>query len=793
MKYQYALTGFLPFLMGACSKQPTEVNYDGFTLIHQQGPTLGYSPASGIQILHEGNHAFKDLNRNGVLDKYEDWRLPLEDRITDLAQQLSLEEIAGLMLYSNHQAVPSPEITEAQRKFLDEDNLRHVLVTSVESPAVAAQWNNNVQAFVEGLSHGIPANNSSDPRHGARSDSEFNAGAGGQISMWPNEIGMGATFDPELLREFGHIAAQEYRALGFATALSPQIDIATDPRWMRFTGTYGEDPQLVTDMAEAYCDGFQTSEGNAALYGAWGLQSVNAMAKHWPGGGPCEAGRDAHYGRGQYAVYPNNNMKLQKKSFLEGAFKLKNGTEKAAAIMPYYTVSYGQSNENVANNFNADIIGKQLREEAGYDGVVCTDWGVTADLLHPGVHSGKPYGVEHLTVAERHLKVLMAGGDQFGGNNDKQPVLEAFQMMAEQIGEEQMQTRIRQSAVRLLRNIFRTGLFENPYLDPEASSALVGNPEFMAKGYEAQLKSVVMVKNHAQALPLESRVKAYIPQRYYPAHNTFWGSIVPADTITPIKPELGEKYFELVDNAEEAEMAIVFIDSPFSGWGYRLSETLNSPEHCKTILEAMCKGWGRPMPTDQKEIDSMIKSMFGEDNYFVPKGSKISAPGNGYYPISLQYGDYVAETARETSIAGGSPLEKSTNRSYKGKGVHTFNAPDLALVQQVREQMGNKKVIVVLNSNNPTVPSEIEPLADAILVTFDIQKQAILDIITGKYEPSGLLPFQMPASMEAVEAQAEDTPRDMQCYCDADGNTYDFAFGLNWIGVINDARVERYK
>lgn len=793
MKYQYALIGFLPFLMGSCSKQPTEVSYDGFTLIHQQGPTLGYSPASGIQILHEGNHAFKDLNRNGVLDKYEDWRLPLEDRITDLAQQLSLEEIAGLMLYSNHQAVPSPEITDAQRKFLDEDNLRHVLVTSVESPAVAAQWNNNVQAFVEGLGHGIPANNSSDPRHGARSDSEFNAGAGGQISMWPNEIGMGATFDPELLREFGHIAAQEYRALGFATALSPQIDIATDPRWMRFTGTYGEDPQLVTDMAEAYCDGFQTSEGNAALYGAWGLQSVNAMAKHWPGGGPCEAGRDAHYGRGQYAVYPNNNMKLQKKSFLEGAFKLKNGTEKAAAIMPYYTVAYEQSNENVANNFNADIIGKQLREEAGYDGVVCTDWGVTADLLHPGVHSGKPYGVEHLTVAERHLKVLMAGGDQFGGNNDKQPVLEAFQMMAEQIGEEQMQTRIRQSAVRLLRNIFRTGLFENPYLDPEASSALVGNPEFMAKGYAAQLKSVVMVKNHAQALPLESKVKAYIPQRYYPAHKTFWGSIVPADTITPIKPELGEKYFELVDNAEEAEVAIVFIDSPFSGWGYRLSETLYSPEHCKTILEAMCKGWGRPMPTDQKEIDSMIKSMFGEDNYFVPKGSKVSAPGNGYYPISLQYGDYVAETARETSIAGGSPFEKSTNRSYKGKGVHTFNAPDLALVQQVREQMGNKIVIVVLNSNNPTVLSEIEPLADAILVTFDIQKQAILDIITGKYEPSGLLPFQMPASMEAVEAQAEDTPRDMQCYCDADGNSYDFAFGLNWSGVINDARVERYK
>lgn len=776
MRHNRYLPLLLPLLAASCTTQPVETVYEGFNLVQQQGgPTLGYSPASGITLLHEGNHVFKDLNRNGQLDPYEDWRLDLDTRIADLVNQLSLEEIAGLMLYSNHQAVPTPELSDAQRAFLADDNLRHVLVTSVGSPAIAAQWNNNVQAFVEGRGHGIPANNSSDPRHGARSDSEFNAGAGGQISMWPNEIGMGATFDSELLREFGRIASLEYRALGFATALSPQIDIATDPRWMRFSGTYGEDPKLVTDMAEAYCDGFQTSTGDDALYGAWGLKSVNAMAKHWPGGGPCEAGRDAHYGRGQYAVYPNQNIALQKQSFLQGAFNLKGGTERASAVMPYYTLSVGISNEAVANNFNADLINHQLREEAGFDGVVCTDWGVTADEIHPGIHSGKPYGVENLSVTERHLKVLMAGVDQFGGNNDKQPVLGAFELMKQQMGEEQMLARVRLSATRLLRNIFRTGLFENPYLDPEASTQLVGNPEFMAKGYEAQVKSIVMLKNHQNALPVVKtegqKPKVYVPNRYYPAHNTFWGSVISADTITPVKPEMLERYFQPVNDASEADFAIVFIDSPFSGWGYNLREALKSSGQMA-------------LANDQQ---------LGIDNYFIPAGSKPSAPGNGYYPISLQYGDYVATTAREVSLAGGSPFEKGTNRSYRGKGVRTYNAPDLALVLQTRQLMGEKPVIVVLNSNNPTVLGEIEPSADALLVTFDIQKQAILEVIAGLYEPSGLLPFQMPADMETVEQQAEDTPRDMRCYTDADGHVYDFAFGLNWNGPIDDERVQRYR
>lgn len=786
MKKSYTLPIGTLLLTAACAPSVQEIPCDGYTLVHQNGPTLGYSPNSGVLLLKQEGLAFKDLNRNGQLDPYEDWRLDIEQRVADLADQLSLEEIAGLMLYSSHQSLPASDhwmastydgksyaesgaeawmLTDQQKKFMAEDQLRHVLITTVESPEVAARWNNAAQAFVEGIGHGIPNNNSSDPRNAVSNDDEFNAGAGGTISLWPCELGMGATFDPNLMLEYGRIASAEYRALGFATCLSPQVDIATDPRWMRFFGTYGEDPDLVTDMATAYCDGFQTSTGKDALYGAWGMQSVNAMAKHWPGGGSGEAGRDAHFGRGKFAVYPGNNLPLHKQAFIQGALQLKEGTGQAAAIMPYYTISLGQSDEVVANNFNRDIITRQLREEVGYDGVVCTDWGVTADESHPGIHAGKPYGVESLTVAERHLKALKAGVDQFGGNNDKVPVLEAFQMMIEQDGEEAAMARIRTSARRLLRNIFRTGLFENPYLNPAESQKIVGCPEFMAKGYEAQLKSIVMLKNHNQALPLkgDAQVKAYIPKRFYPAHNSFWGGIVPADTITPVAPAMASRYFQPVDAAAEADVAILFIDSPNSGWGHNIEEAM-----------------GKKMP-----------EVFA-NNYFTPAGNRPSAPGNGYYPISLQYEDYVATEARAESLGQGDPFEKIANRSYKGKGVRTFNHPDLEMVREARAAMGDKPVVVVINSNNPTVLSEIEPLADVILITFQVQKQAVLDILTGVAEPSGLLPFQMPANMAAVEHQAEDTPRDMECYTDAEGHKYDFAYGLNWSGVIRDWRVEKY-
>ena len=268
--------------LNAQNKWSEKSNGTIITVTNTGRQTLGYSTTSGVKLITVDGFAFKDLNKNGKLDKYEDWRLTSDVRAKDLASKMSVEQIAGLMLYSRHQAIPTgsrgffagtyngkkleesgakaSDLSDQQKEFLTKDNLRHVLVTSVQSPEIAAEWNNNIQALTEGIGLGIPANNSSDPRHGTIANAEFNAGAGGSISMWPGSLGLAATFDPAIVKNFGHIAAIEYRALGIATALSPQVDIATEPRWNRTSGTFGEDPKLAADMARAYIDGFQTSQ-----------------------------------------------------------------------------------------------------------------------------------------------------------------------------------------------------------------------------------------------------------------------------------------------------------------------------------------------------------------------------------------------------------------------------------------------------------------------------------------------------------------------------------------------------
>ena len=757
---------FLATIFVGCSPKFTEETKEGFNLVkNENGATLGYSQDSGVSILTVDQMAFKDLNKNGTLDPYEDWRLTADERAKDLASKMSVEQIAGLMLYSAHQSIPGggnsffgavtyngkpykesgakpSDLSDAQKKFLLEDNLRHVLITSVESPGVSAQWNNNAQAMVEGIGLGIPINTSSDPRHGSDSYAEFNAGAGGKISMWPSTLGLAASFDPSLMQLFGKIASQEYRALGIATALSPQIDLATEPRWSRFDGTMGEDPKLAADMARAYVEGFQASEN-----GDWGMQSVNAMVKHWPGGGPEEGGRDGHFGYGSYAVYPGKNLEDHLKPFTEGAFALEGPTKMATAVMPYYTISYEQdtkNGENVGNAYNKYLITDLLRGKYGYDGVVCTDWGITGDAPNVYEFRGKPWGVENLSVAERHYKIIEAGCDQFGGNNDMGPVIEAYQMGVEEHGEEYMRKRFETSAVRLLKNIFRTGLFENPYLDVAQTEKIVGNSEFMEAGYNAQLKSIVMLKNNEKTLPVENKKKVYVPQRYVAPTVNWFGVATEERTEHPFNMEVVAKYFEVVDNPDEADFALVGIENPNGGVGYDVTDTENG--------------------------------------------------GNGYVPISLQYGTYTATNAREQSIAAGSPLEEGVdNRSYNGKTTTSINISDMSLVTDTKRMMGDKPVVVIVRVAKPLVFAEIESSADAILVHMGVQDQALMDIVSGKVEPSALLPFQMPKDMLTVEQQFEDVPRDMDPYTDTNGNSYDFSFGLNWSGVIDDERTQAYK
>jgi len=745
----------------SCGPNYTIEDKETIRLIHHtDGPTLGYHKESGVTHIIKEGKAFKDSNKNNQIEPYENWELPIEERVKDLAQRLSVEEIAGLMLYSSHQSIPGSSrgftsstydgkpyresgkvpsaLSDQQMKFFKEDYLRHVLITQVESPAVSAQWNNNAQAYVESLGYGIPVNISSDPRNRSIAETEYNAGAGGQISMWPTTLGIAATFNADLMYQFGEIASQEYRALGIATALSPQIDLATEPRWSRFTGTMGEDPKLATDLARAYVDGFQSTHQKG-----WGNHSVNAMVKHWPGGGPEEGGRDGHYGYGAYAVYPGNNLSDHLMPFVEGAFKLKGETKMASAIMPYYTISKGLGNEAVGNGYNFYVLTSLLREKYKYEGVICTDWGITRDVSAIDRFEGKPWGVELLSEAQRHYKALVAGVDQFGGNNNLGPVLEAYQMGVNEIGEAPMRERFEASAIRLLLNIFQTGLFENPYLDIPETTKTVGNSTFMTAGYEAQLRSVVLLKNKNKTLPLEAKKKVYIPKRYIAPSVSWFGNVTPEREEDPFNLDIVSNYYTVVTDPQEADFALVGIESPNGGVGYDAED--------------------------------------------------VNQGGNGYVPISLQYKPYTASSARKTSLAGGSPLENFTDRSYYGKTVKTKNETDLELITTTHQKMGDKPVIVIMRLSNPAVPAEFEKITSALLVHMGVQDQALMEILSGNFEPSGLLPFQMPKDMITVEQQYEDVPRDMIPYEDSEGNSYDFAFGLNWKGVIKDERVKKYQ
>ena len=750
---------FLAFLAAVCccacaQNQITTESHDAWYVVKQtKGPELGYSPISGVEILTVDGFAFKDLNKNGSLDVYEDWRRPVADRAADLASQMTLEEICGLMLYSSAIRINAPEPTSGHLSMLDKDNIRHMLVADVIDAQTAATWSNAIQAHCEGSRLGIPSNNSSDPRNYTNGtanvnnykpepDGEFDPSGSSNISKWPREAGMAATFDLDVIRNHGEMVSEEYRALGITTALSPQIDISTDPRWRRFYGSFGEDPALLRDIAQVYCETFQTTPGSRT---GWGLKSVNCMVKHWPGGGTGEGGRDAHFGIGKYAVYPGGRFDLGLIPFTEGAFKLPGKTKMASAVMPYYTISYNQdpSGENVGNGFSHYIIQELLRDQNRYEGVVCTDWGIVKDYLKVHHHKGTPWGMETASLAERRLKCFEAGVDQLGGAKDNDISIEAYRLWEEKYGKESARERFELSARRLLTNIFNVGVFENPYVDPSAAAEIVGCEKFVAAGYDAQLKSIVMLKNASNVLPADRRMKVYEPLRHVPAGLSHWQKPTPEYDEYPVSHELLGRYYDVVETPEEADFAIVSIRTPVGHWGYVKPEDEQSEGH--------------------------------------------------YQPISLQWSDYTATYGREVSIAGGDPTEKSANRSYKGRTEHTTNIDDMYLVQNTKKAMGDKPVIVFVATERPFVPADIEPWADALLIGFGVSNNALLDIISGAAEPYGLLPCQLPADMKTVEEQCEDVPRDMRCYVDSEGNTYDFAYGLNWKGRINDRRVKKYQ
>jgi beta-glucosidase len=486
-------------------------------------------------ILTQDGFTFRDLNKNGRLDPYEDSRRPLDERVEDLLSQMTLEEKAGMMFHTMIGMNKDGSLLEGvgplspvrTTPLVADRLINHYNVYEVADPRHMAEWYNRLQKLAERTRLGIPVTISSDPRHAFTKNPATGMAAGG-FSQWPEPIGLAATRDPALVEEFGDIARQEYLAVGIRTALHPMADLATEPRWARINGTFGEDAALASLMVRAYVKGFQ---GHTL-----GPQSVACMTKHFPGGGPQKGGEDPHFAYGKEQVYPGGNFDYHLRPF-EAAFEA--GT---AQIMPYYGMPVGLPIEEVGFGFNRDVVTGLLRQKYGFDGVVCTDWMLLTPVKMMGreLIEAKCWGVEDLSVEQRIKKALDAGVDQFGGEACPDGIVGLVK--SGQIDE----ARIDQSVRRLLRDKFRLGLFDNPYVDPEAAGKIVGNNTFREAGERAQRKSIVLLKNAETpaglTLPLRGRPRVYIEN---------------------VDPQVAGQYGQVVEKAEEADVAILRLDAPY--------------------------------------------------------------------------------------------------------------------------------------------------------------------------------------------------------------------------------------
>jgi len=563
---------------------------------------------------------------------------------------MTLEEKAGLMFHTiagvNPEGTLDPPAQGPFRQPIAEvvtgQLMNHFNVHTLPAPRISAQWYNRLQALAESTRLGIPVTISSDPRHSFSNNEAANLYAA-FCSQWPEPIGLAAVGDPQLVEQFGDIARQEYVALGIRVALHPMADLATEPRWARINGTFGEDAQLSAQLTAAYIRGFQ----GAAL----GPDSVACMTKHFPGGGPQKDGEDPHFPYGREQVYPGDNFDYHLIPF-EAAFAA--GT---AQIMPYYGMPIDTSLEEVGFGFNRQVITELLRGKYGFDGVVCTDWGLINDrAIGDQVMVARAWGVEQLTPEQRLKKALDAGVDQFGGEDC--PELVVALVRDGQISE----SRIDESVRRLLRDKFRLGLFDNPFIDEEHAERVVGSEEFRAAGDLAQRRAIVLLRNGAvhgtTILPIPGRPKIY---------------------VEGIAPEVAAQYAEVVTRPDVADLAILRLNTPY-----------------------------------EQRNGNFLERLFhaGDLDFKSPEKERI-----------------------------------------------------LGLLAQI-------PTIVAIHLDRPAVIPEIAENCAALLGEFGASDAAVLDVIFGRFAPTGKLPFELPSSMEAARNQRSDVP------CDSEQPLFPFGHGM---------------
>ncbi|MDX8339348.1 glycoside hydrolase family 3 N-terminal domain-containing protein [Draconibacterium sp. IB214405] len=766
---------------------------DGWTKVNnEEGATLGYSKSSALHLIQVDGYAFKDLNRNGLLDKFEDWRLDFNTRAAAMVDEFSAEQMMGMKMNPfGGWKVNADSLDAIIMESLD-FGYRQLRAPrgGADDTRTKVNWNNMVQEYIESLGNMtcLPAVWIDDPRSG-------------DVTSWPSNLGLAATFDPEIGAQYGRMMSEEWRAMGISMQVATQMDLATEPRWKRIPGTFGEDPALSMDVAQGVINGWQSTydeEGNDL---GWGKHSVNNQMKHFSGDGAAEGGRESHTRDGAYNVFPGGQFFTHTLPFL-ACMDLPGKTKTVSAAMTNYSIGIEADGspvggERLATSYSNYKLNHLLRDRYNWDGYILTDFGVL---------TSKNYGVEDLTPVEKRLSLLKAGCDAFGGEGgDIQEsidlAMKAYELGVSKLGQSEMDEIMKKSTERILRTHFNIGIVDNPYLDYEVAESTALKPEHKAAGHQAHLKSIVMLKNSTgmihEATSGGQKPKVYIPRVFVPAAGGW--SRTPASAEPGFNLKEAGIYYEVLTDA--------------------LSEKLSGPADRDGNPTLSAGDIIRASEDKIAECDFAIVRINNPKNgnpTFMESGGMQDGPGSEssitdrkdytYLPISLQYRPYTAnsEFVRRESLGGdmievtenGTTKMVKENRSYFGRTGIITNEPHLDLV--LNTAAAAKKTIVVLDVSNPMVFTEFENEVDAILVGFggnraaNVPDNAFLEIISGQVEPSGLLPLQMPANMETVEAQFEDVPRDMECHIDSEGNTYDFAFGLNWSGVIEDERTAKY-
>jgi beta-glucosidase len=722
--------------------------------------------AQGIQ--------YKDLNGNGRLDAYEDWRQPVHKRVDDLVRRMTLEEKAGLMLIDTLNGGCAGAVPARGFEFVNQQKMHRFIIRNVVNaqgtcaadagiragsqltPQQTAQFTNAIQAMTEAGRLGIPSLFKSNARNHFERDARTGINnSSGVMTEFPKEAGIAAAAlgeefrktgqasqgDMEVVKAFAKVMGQEWKALGIRGMYGYMADLATEPRWYRVHETFTEDADLAAHIMKTLVETLQGGPLNPA-------SPVALTMKHFPGGGPQEMGLDPHYTFGKNQVYPAGNFGYHLKPWKAAI------DAGASSIMPYYGVPINVTHDGVRYEqtgmaFSKQIVTDLLRGKLGFQGYVNSDTGVIND---------RAWGLEGKSVPERVAAAINGGTDTLSGFNDVKTITALVKsgLVSE--------ARVTEAARRLLKPLFQMGLFENPYVDVAQAGAAVGSEASRALGLEAQRQSVVLLQNQpagsAKALPLSTNAKVYTMGLDSADANRYFAQSVNGEASADGKPLARDAAGNVQGRPSAAgyDRAIIRVEIGNGGtMGYRSKDPATGAN--PAFLNPMTgQVWGAQDPC---VTHPTANPQCVDDAYL-----------GGPTPLGLIFGGAFPWEVNHLSFT-----TMAASKSWK-------MSPSLADIQAVMKEIGPEKVVLSINFRQPYVIDEASGLrgAGAILASFGVSNTALLDIATGKnlatgaaVKPQGRLPFALANHLQAVIDNQPDAPG-----YPAKDTLFPFGFGLSY-------------